>query len=104
MTVVESKCEQCDPVDQAMISFGKCLKDPAADKPAETCDAVNSSVARLSSERRPGTRSVRLGIRSLSHLAKAARPAADAPKQQRRNPDLSGSSEATPARQRRWSP
>ncbi len=39
MTVVESKCERCDAVDQAMISFGRCLKDPADENPKETCDA-----------------------------------------------------------------
>ena len=38
MTVVESKCERCDPVDQAMIRFGRCLKDPAAEKPVDACD------------------------------------------------------------------
>jgi hypothetical protein len=38
MTIVESKCERCDPVDQAMIRFGRCLSDPADSKPIDTCD------------------------------------------------------------------
>lgn len=37
MTVVESKCEPCDAVDQAMLAFGRCLRDPADAKPQETC-------------------------------------------------------------------
>ena len=38
MVVVESKCERCDVVDQAMIRFGHCLTQPGSDKPKETCD------------------------------------------------------------------
>jgi len=37
MTVVESKCERCDSVDQAMIAFGRCLSDPADGKSKENC-------------------------------------------------------------------
>ena len=39
MTVVESKCEHCDPVDQAMMNFGRCLIDPAESNPKDTCSA-----------------------------------------------------------------
>jgi hypothetical protein len=38
MTVVEAKCEKCDPVDQAMIQFGYCLTNPGDKAPKNNCD------------------------------------------------------------------
>jgi hypothetical protein len=37
MLIVESICEPNDPVDQAMIQFGRCLVPPGEEKPQDDC-------------------------------------------------------------------